>query len=160
MTEAVLGPAAEASGAKCSKISRSSPGTGYLYVDGGKGFRKFRIVFIADDEADKIAKGETPHSIVTTAAAVIAQQDSLNRQKTAVYRLYDEMGYLLYVGITNNPNIRLKEHAAEKPWWSVVDQRRTTIEWYKNRGMAKRTETKAITTENPKYNVSEIPVSG
>jgi len=156
MTEAVLGPQAEAMGAKCSKISRKMPGQGYLYVDGTKGYRKFRVVKIEDSEADQIARGELPAEMAARQLEKVAHQNRLTKQKTAVYRLYDNMDNLLYVGITNNPNIRLSEHAAEKPWWSVVDQTKTQIVWYKNRPQAKAEETKAILTEHPKYNVDEV----
>src|SRR5206468_10392091 len=35
-----------------------------------------------------------------------------------LYRLYDEEGVLLYVGITNAINTRFKTHAGSQPWWS------------------------------------------
>lgn len=44
--------------------------------------------------------------------------DGLTR--TALYRLYDDSGTLLYVGITNDIDIRWKTHGRHKPWWGVV----------------------------------------
>ena len=40
--------------------------------------------------------------------------------KTAVYRLYDAGGQLLYVGMTVNLQHRFAAHAKEKCWWSLV----------------------------------------
>lgn len=42
---------------------------------------------------------------------------------TAVYRLYDSGGELLYVGITNNPVRRFSQHQSEQPWWGAVLRR-------------------------------------
>jgi hypothetical protein len=44
--------------------------------------------------------------------------------RTALYRLYDETGQLLYVGITTYPPKRFVEHERDKPWWPQVARRR------------------------------------
>jgi predicted GIY-YIG superfamily endonuclease len=155
MTEAVLGPSAEAQGAACSKIPRQTPGVGYLYLDGVRGYRRFRSVLVEDEETAQIAAGEVPSDMVRRHQEKIDAAEGLKSRKTAVYRLYDKESRLLYVGITVNPNIRFSEHAAEKPWWHAVDMGATKITWYKNRDLAKKAETKAITTEGPIYNVDE-----
>ena len=155
MTEAALGPSAEAMGAACSKIPRQTPGVGYMYKDGVRGYQRFRSVLVTDEEADLIAQGKTPREITEQAHAAQQQQKELANRRTAVYRVYSDNGTLLYVGITVNPNVRFSEHAAEKPWWTAVDMSKTRIEWYRNRVGAKKAETKAIQAERPIYNIDE-----
>jgi S-DNA-T family DNA segregation ATPase FtsK/SpoIIIE len=157
MTEAALGPSAEAMGAKCSKIPLSTPGVGYRYLNGQKGFTRFRSVHVPKkgDTRYQIAQGGIPSDIHRAQQVKAKQQRDLQKQRTAVYRLRDRKGVLLYVGITNNPTTRMAEHAAEKVWWTEVDQSQTSISWYGNRAKAKAEETKAITSERPRWNVSE-----
>jgi len=75
-------------------------------------------------------------------------------EPTALYRLYDEDGVLLYVGITRNPPARMKAHAAEKSesWWAEVAT--TEIEWLSSRPEALTAESIAIRDECPEYNIS------
>ncbi|RPE39722.1 GIY-YIG catalytic domain-containing protein [Streptomyces sp. Ag109_O5-1] len=70
---------------------------------------------------------------------------------TAVYRLYDRTGRLLYVGSSLNPNQRLKQHATDKPWWPEVDIRRATFEWCSDEATAADVEHTAALTEGPAY---------
>lgn len=86
----------------------------------------------------------------------------LERQRTAVYRLYDETGLFLYVGISNDPARRLEQHAADpekRHWWWRVDPRQTTVEWYPDRPTAKAEETAWIVgaggMPRPLFNVAE-----
>lgn len=76
--------------------------------------------------------------------------EAVRAQSTALYRLYDEGGQLLYVGISNDPDHRWTQHATDKPWWSLVSQR--TVEWHPNRGEAEKAERAAVKTEGPLYN--------
>lgn len=69
---------------------------------------------------------------------------------TAVYRLYRTDGRLLYVGISDNPAGRFKDHKAAKPWWWEVVTREIT--WYPSRLLAKAEEDLAVASENPIYN--------
>jgi predicted GIY-YIG superfamily endonuclease len=153
MTEAALGPSAEAMGAKCSKIT--TPGVGYQYTDGARGFTRIRSVHIPKrgSERAQIAQGKAPGVIRTEARASVLQQKELFNRRTALYRLYTPSGKLLYVGITANPNTRFTEHAAEKPWWHEVDLTSPVIEWYGNRRKALEAEERAIKSERPVYNV-------
>ncbi|MYR28716.1 MULTISPECIES: GIY-YIG nuclease family protein [unclassified Streptomyces] len=66
----------------------------------------------------------------------------------AVYRLYGEADELLYVGSSNDPERRWRQHA-EKSWWAEV--RRNTVEWHP-RHLAWGVEVNAIWRERPKYN--------
>ena len=75
--------------------------------------------------------------------------------RTALYRLYDKAGHLLYVGVTSNPDARWKQHSAKKEWWPLVDKR--TIAWHDTRVDAERVELAAIAAEEPRYNTVGTP---
>lgn len=34
-----------------------------------------------------------------------------------LYRIYDAADALLYIGRTNDLNVRFRRHAQQKPWW-------------------------------------------
>lgn len=72
--------------------------------------------------------------------------------RTALYRLYDNNGELLYVGITNKPNHRFGQHRRTKPWWPRVA--RKELKWFSTTEDASKAEKKAITEEEPRYNLS------
>jgi hypothetical protein len=67
-----------------------------------------------------------------------------------LYRLWDSARRLLYVGVTNSPRDRIKEHKAEKPWWYMVDD--VTTETFSTREDALRAERVALATESPIFN--------
>lgn len=70
--------------------------------------------------------------------------------RTALYRLFDTTGRLLYVGISHKPDVRWGQHSEEKSWWPEVDQRK--VEWHETRASAERAELAAITAEKPLHN--------
>jgi predicted GIY-YIG superfamily endonuclease len=72
-------------------------------------------------------------------------------ERTALYRLYDDEGRLLYVGITRDPEKRFAQHAATKYWWKWVKRRR--VEWFDRRSSARAAEEMAIKVGNPDYNI-------
>jgi hypothetical protein len=76
--------------------------------------------------------------------------------RTALYRLYDAAGRLLYVGVSHKPDVRWGQHSEEKEWWPQVDRR--AIEWHDSRGSAERAELLAIADERPAYNVVGTPL--
>lgn len=78
--------------------------------------------------------------------------------RTAVYRLFDTDGMLLYVGMTAYPTIRFSSHRATKPWWHEVATRR--LVWYATREAAAMAEIRAIQTEAPRYNVAIYDIDG
>lgn len=79
----------------------------------------------------------------------------LDDHRTALYRLFDAEGALLYVGITVNVEQRWTEHERAKPWWPQVAEKR--VEWFENRPLALTAELQAIKTERPIHNVVGTP---
>jgi predicted GIY-YIG superfamily endonuclease len=76
---------------------------------------------------------------------------------TAVYRLYDEDGHLLYVGCSRTPKRRIAAHRV-RPWWSAVA--RTDVQQFATRDEARRIETEAIQNENPRHNIEPASLVG
>lgn len=87
----------------------------------------------------------------TTLVRAVEWGAPLTPVPTALYRLRDQFGTLLYVGITDVLERRWKDHAKAKPWWPDVKVR--SIEWLPTRGHALSAEAEAIRTERPLYNV-------
>lgn len=85
-----------------------------------------------------------------------ARKAALDRRPTALYRLFDAAGELLYIGISADPEKRFRNHRhgnkREKPkeWWPRVASER--IEWFDSRPEADTAETYAILTEHPQHN--------
>jgi len=71
---------------------------------------------------------------------------------TTLYRIYGERGSLLYVGMTDEYERRMRNHS-EKWWWREVRRIDTTD--FKSRAEAKAAETRAIKSERPLYNRAE-----
>lgn len=72
--------------------------------------------------------------------------------RTSLYRLYDEAGGLLYVGITKSVQRRWTEHETTKSWWPEVTA--ATLEHYPTREAALEAERAAIIAERPRHNVT------
>ncbi|MGW2371707.1 GIY-YIG nuclease family protein [Kitasatospora sp. NPDC001683] len=73
----------------------------------------------------------------------------LAQRRTAVYRLYDTDGSLLYVGITHNLEQRWADHRHWKRWWHLVH--RSDIQWFPNRASALAAERAAVEAESPRF---------
>jgi hypothetical protein len=71
-------------------------------------------------------------------------------EATALYRLFDGSGILLYAGISNEPPRRWREHACSESWWSDVQTK--TVEWFDSRAAAGVAESTAVESERPIYN--------
>lgn len=71
---------------------------------------------------------------------------------TTLYRMLDEGGHLLYVGIAGNPGRRAEDHGKDKAWWPNVAL--MVLEHYPSRPQAEAAERLAIATERPLYNVT------
>lgn len=79
--------------------------------------------------------------------------DQSEADRTALYRLYDADGQLLYIGVSNDPDFRWKAHLyeARRDDWPTVAVHRT-VEWHKSRALALQAEADAIRAEHPRYN--------
>lgn len=71
-------------------------------------------------------------------------------ERTALYRLYDASGQLLYIGISANLEERWKVHAMTKSWWPSVARKEVT--WIPSWEQALEEEERAIREEGPRYN--------
>lgn len=74
---------------------------------------------------------------------------------TTLYRLYDNAGELLYIGIAEHWPSRMKQHAREKAWWDDVANVR--LEKHDHRALAEAAEVAAIKAETPRHNVTHNP---
>jgi predicted GIY-YIG superfamily endonuclease len=68
-----------------------------------------------------------------------------------LYKHYDSTGDLLYVGVSTNPFSRTKTHLRNSHWSRKISV--ITFEKFENKKEALEAEFKAITNENPKYNI-------
>lgn len=93
------------------------------------------------------------------------RHDTVSVNPQFLYRLRDANGALLYVGITTDRPTRMKQHQADKPWWSEVlgvEVVRLTC----NRAQVEAIEKAVIKAECPIYNKThnlvrkvDVPVS-
>lgn len=74
-------------------------------------------------------------------------------RETAVYRLFDADKALLYIGVSWDPDIRMKDHEANSPWWPST--KHMAVAWYRNRENAMGHEAWAIATEAPLHNTRQ-----
>lgn len=72
-----------------------------------------------------------------------------------LYRMYNQSGALLYVGMTLNPYGRFRGHRIDKPWWHEVDT--IKLERFADRPAVLAAERRAISTEEPLYNLVHQP---
>lgn len=73
-------------------------------------------------------------------------------ERTALYRLRDADGRLLYIGIAKDPERRWKHHSrtARATWWPDVADK--SVQWFNSRAEADEAETVAISNERPLHN--------
>lgn len=88
---------------------------------------------------------------VVTIGAPTPPARRAGREHHTLYRFYDADGRLLYVGITDLPGRRFKEHSAAKDWWPLVVE--IKIEHLSSRPELEASEAAAIKAERPLYNV-------
>lgn len=70
-------------------------------------------------------------------------------RRAAVYRYFDALGQLVYVGKTVDLAAREKQHR-KRPWWITVARRE--VEWFESEHAALCAEEAAILAEAPLYN--------
>ena len=73
------------------------------------------------------------------------------KEKTSLYRHYDDKNNLLYVGISLNALNRLYQHGGHSDWFD--DIKIVKIEHFESRREAVNAERKAIKNEKPLYNI-------
>ena len=88
-----------------------------------------------------MVKGQMPHPGVQLKGT----------EDTAVYRLSDESGRLLYVGMGRNPLNRWAAHADMHEWWPEVASFEVT--WYPSRKEAADEERRALRHDGPLRNI-------
>ena len=71
---------------------------------------------------------------------------------TALYRMHDADGALLYVGISTHLGERWAQHEKTQPWWGDVAS--ATVEHYPTRAEALEAELDAIRSERPVHNIA------
>lgn len=74
----------------------------------------------------------------------------LQQQRTAVYKHYCNDD-LMYVGISNRPAHRTRQHMRDKDW--MPDTTRIDLEWYENRKEAENREKYLIRKHRPPKNI-------
>ncbi|MEV5211301.1 GIY-YIG nuclease family protein [Micromonospora sp. NPDC053740] len=74
---------------------------------------------------------------------------------TYLYWLWDREGQLIYVGITDDVERRMRDHAKDKFWWG--DVKRTTKMAFQTRHEAEWAEWAVIATSRPVYNRALSP---
>ena len=72
---------------------------------------------------------------------------------TSLYRLYDQHGNLLYVGVTQSLIARMGQHRLTARWYRDVV--RIDVQHFDDRAEAMAAETAAIQTESPRYNIND-----
>lgn len=74
-------------------------------------------------------------------------------ERTALYRLFSARIELLYIGVSADPQERLKVHrwGPYRMTWAA-EVVRQTVEWHPSRSQALKAEARAIRAEHPQYN--------
>lgn len=89
---------------------------------------------------------------VAPAAVSVQHRRSIEAIPTALYRHFDAVGMLLYVGVSLSPMARLSKHGDNSHWSKNIS--RVTMEWFPDRRSALAAETCAIRTEFPVHNIA------
>ncbi|NEA52384.1 GntR family transcriptional regulator [Streptomyces sp. SID10815] len=74
-------------------------------------------------------------------------------ERTALYRYFDAVNDLLYIGISADPDERWKVHKWGPNRMSWIRQvTRHVVQWHESRSAALKAEEEAIRSERPRYN--------
>ena len=114
-------------------------------------------MMVRDDEMRRLRdNGETLQAIASRyglTRARVQQIVACGPPKPAyVYRCYNDCGVLLYVGCTQNPDIRAAAHKAKTKWFR--DAIAVIYERYPCKEAGLKAERSAIESENPLHNVT------
>lgn len=78
--------------------------------------------------------------------------DSADEPRAEVYRAFDAIGRLLYVGCSVDVDARIRQHTDTSLWWPFHE--RIEREPFATRELAAEAEAEAIATEHPRWNIS------
>jgi hypothetical protein len=70
-----------------------------------------------------------------------------------LYRAYGRRGRLLYLGQTTRPDLRIRQHEADKAWAREVSRWRVERRRYRSESAVLRAEAAAIRVERPLFNI-------
>ena len=154
ITDAILGGSATNDGAVAHRISNR--GEGYVFTDQSEVFERFQSPLVR--ETSTIAQGGT-----TAPTVPLPKTRTLRRRqgRTFVYQFYnhDNPSYQrpFYVGITDNPRRRFKQHERDWPqhFYGQIIHSRTRVKAYPTWDEAKAMETALIEYWQPLMNVQE-----
>lgn len=82
---------------------------------------------------------------------ILPKHKDMPSDETWLYRMFDQEGVLLYIGISKDAFARFSQHAKDKPWIGQVA--RWERESFATRNAALAAEKSAIKSEFPLYNV-------
>lgn len=84
-----------------------------------------------------------------------ANERSPADERYSLYRFFSARMELLYVGITNDPWRRQRQHAREKPWYPAA--KHFAVTFHDPEADARKAELKAIRGESPRFNIADLP---
>ncbi|EGE40801.1 hypothetical protein GTY83_07100 [Streptomyces sp. SID4928] len=74
---------------------------------------------------------------------------------SAVYRVYNDQHDLIYVGMSYEPDARVRVQRREKPWGHEIAY--YEADWHPDRAACQRAERALIESRQPRYNVTYTP---
>lgn len=75
-------------------------------------------------------------------------------RSTALYRMFDGEGRLLYIGISVAPNVRMAQHRHTGDW--IYSVSRIELQWFETGADARAAEREAILAERPPHNIAYV----
>lgn len=82
-----------------------------------------------------------------------AETDITTPNSPSVYRYYDSLGILIYVGITSQRSARNRQHNQDKEWWPLVA--RQDVEHFETREQIVAREAELIRKHSPPFNIQK-----
>lgn len=152
-TGAILGGYPEEhGGAVCSEIAIEDRGVGYAMLPEQKGYTPFRTANVTDTELPALAQGRLPPPVVDADAARRNSPHVLYRYWGRAGTKY--AGQLLYVGKTNDLDVRDGQHRRDDwEWMQYAEPVEVRPEdHYPNEDLVLTAEALAIRRERPLFN--------
>ena len=117
--------------------------------------------WVSGELATSVQRLDEPRSRVAAARIIYAhiranlsgapRPRAVSSGKHMVYQLFDAVGTLLYIGITDRGPLRLVEHYRKKPWFGDVAE--VQFERYETRAESEAREARLIRDRAPLYNI-------